>query len=746
MFDNVFTKRGISLFYKYFFSNVVVFFVPLVVLGTVAFYTSVNQLNQEIMLNYENKLEQVVNDMDRQFDNLASVALEIANNRLFLPYNLNKSPYHSIEAVQALKKYKNGLYLPQYALLYYKGEQQIYSFDGKYETGIFFEKEIILPDWPLFLEEINHSVVPFYKNQKSMYFRNAGMSEAFIYVYPVSTNQSMLKDAALVYFVTSQAIEQRIHNVLGAFEGNFYVFGPSQERIASVKKDDIELQSPILPLHTGGVQPDVLRQDGSGHNVFQLTSDHSRHTYVLVVPNASLLNEADRLAHLMIAILVISLLGGLLFAWFFAYRHFSPIKNMRDYIKKALPSAPVLEQHRNELTIIGRALADTLHSNDILKVKVDGQHMFIQQNVLQSLLRGNWEEDAGEPLQETLGLKGPVYCVMIVSHSGSGEFPAFKESLINVLEKRYSGNDTAHTVDMIHEKHVAVLYSQADKSLEPMKERANELLNECSAQGMELKIGIGNMYGSLTEVKFSYIEALSALEHQKAANPVVAFKEMTRNYSAFLWYPTEELLRLQQSVKLGDAELSGEMLRQLSDAIKQQQLSFLMEKLVSFEVLNALLRTVYELNLQVPHQYLEIVGTVKNTETLFMQIGELIHEVCGHVRAHRERNQKQLTRDIFRYIEEHYLEYDFSLEKLADKFDLSLYALGKFFKDETGIGFKDYLIRLKMEAAKTLLGNSDKTVNEITSDIGYSNVSHFIKTFKKIEGMTPAQFRQMLRP
>lgn len=746
MVDNIFNKRGISLFYKYFFSNVVVFFVPLVVLGTVTFYTSVDQLNQEILSNYENKLEQAASDMDRQFDNLASVALEIANNRIFLPYNLNKSPYSSIEAVQALKKYKNGLYLPQYALLYYKGDQQIYSFDGKYETGIFFEKEIMLPDWPLLLEEINQSTVPFYKSQKSMYFRNAGMTDSFIYVYPISTNQSISRDAALLYFVTSQAIEQRIHNVLGTFEGSFYVLGPDRERIASVEKDNTVFHSALFPLHTGDVQSDVIRQGGATYNAFQLTSNTSRHTYLLVVPNISLLNKADRLGHLMIVVLVLSLLGGLLFAWFFAYRHFSPIKNMRDVIKKALPAASVLEHNRNELAMIGQALNATLLSNDSLKLKVDEQHMFIQQNILQSLLRGNWEEGANEPsLQETLGLKGPFYCVMIVAHSGSGESPAYKETLMNLVEQRYSGSGAAYMVDMIHEKHMAVLCSQSDMNPEQMKERANDVLHMCRDQGIGMKVGIGNLYGSLAEVKFSYIEALSALEGRGQTGSIVVFKEMTKNYSAYLWYPTEELLRLLQAVKQGDTELSGEMLHQLSEAIKQQQLSFLMEKLISFEVLNALLRTVYELNLQVPHQYMEIVGTMKNTDSLFSQIGELIRTVCDHVRANREMKQEQLTRDIFHYIEEHYMEYNISLERLSDKFDMSFYALGKFFKDETGMGFKDYLIKLRMEAAKALLCESHKTVNEITAEIGYSNVSHFIKTFKKLEGMTPAQFRQMQR-
>ncbi len=741
-----FKKWDVSLFYKYFFSNLIILFVPLVLVGTVTFYVSVSKLNQEILLNYENKLEQAAKDLDRQFANMASVALDISNDNSFLPYNLKKSQYHGIEAVQALKRYRSSFFLPQYALLYYKGDEQIYSFDGKYENGIFFDKEIQLPPWETLLEEVDQSEIPFYKPQKSIYFRNMGMMDSFIYVYPISTSHTLQRDAALIYFVTSQAVKNRIQNVLGTFEGNFYLFGPGNEQIMSIENEDGVGSSSILSALRNVSPSEVIKQDGKKYNLFKTISQDTKYTYLLAIPSFSLLNKAEQLKNLMIYILIFSLLGGLLFAWFFAYRSFSPIKKLQAYVRKAFP-ATAAEHSRNELANIGLALDKTLLSNDSLKARVDGQQLFIQQNLLQSLLKGNWDDhaDAAQLRALTMNLEGPFYSVMVVIHSVTDEHLAFKEVLVKIIEDRYSDIGSVYAVDLIHEKHIAVVCGLPENDPDRMKSWTGHLIEICCEHRMEIKIGVGNVYSSLAEVKFSYFEAISALENQQKADSIVFFKDITKNYSDFLWYPSEELLRLLQAVKQGDGEMASMMLTQLNQAMKQQKLSFIMEKLISFDVLNALLRTVYELNLQVSHHDLKTLGTLENTDKLFEQISEMVFKVCDKVSRNRQIKKEQITRNILDYVVQHVLDYDMSLEKLAGKFDLSLYALGKFFKDETGMGFKDYLIKLRMEEAKRLLGESDKNLNEITMDIGYSNVSHFIKTFKKLEGVTPAEFRQMIK-
>ena len=67
--------------------------------------------------------------------------------------------------------------------------------------------------------------------------------------------------------------------------------------------------------------------------------------------------------------------------------------------------------------------------------------------------------------------------------------------------------------------------------------------------------------------------------------------------------------------------------------------------------------------------------------------------------------------------------------------------LCRLIKQQTGISYKEYLTKLRMEEAKRLLSDPDAAIADVCQKVGYTNVSHFIKIFQKYEGTTPAKYR-----
>ncbi|MBR1911389.1 MAG: response regulator [Treponema sp.] len=94
------------------------------------------------------------------------------------------------------------------------------------------------------------------------------------------------------------------------------------------------------------------------------------------------------------------------------------------------------------------------------------------------------------------------------------------------------------------------------------------------------------------------------------------------------------------------------------------------------------------------------------------------------------------------YMEEHYSDYDISLETVAEKVGLSASYLSALYKKETGIGFLEALTEVRISKAKTLLQDSTETVSKISKMVGYADVKYFSKIFKKITGIKPNEFRQ----
>ena len=95
--------------------------------------------------------------------------------------------------------------------------------------------------------------------------------------------------------------------------------------------------------------------------------------------------------------------------------------------------------------------------------------------------------------------------------------------------------------------------------------------------------------------------------------------------------------------------------------------------------------------------------------------------------------------EIMNYIQANYI--DITLEDLAEKFYLSKPYISKYIKEKSGITFGEMVKKIRMKKAKSLLKGSNMTVENIALSVGYQNVEHFNRLFKKAYNMTPIQFR-----
>ncbi|MBP3731205.1 MAG: 2-isopropylmalate synthase [Mailhella sp.] len=82
-----------------------------------------------------------------------------------------------------------------------------------------------------------------------------------------------------------------------------------------------------------------------------------------------------------------------------------------------------------------------------------------------------------------------------------------------------------------------------------------------------------------------------------------------------------------------------------------------------------------------------------------------------------------------------------TLEALSAEFHLSTPYISKYIRDKSGHTFGEFVAGVRMKKAKTLLKHGNMTVENISYAIGYPNVEHFSRVFKKNFGMTPMQYR-----
>jgi len=104
----------------------------------------------------------------------------------------------------------------------------------------------------------------------------------------------------------------------------------------------------------------------------------------------------------------------------------------------------------------------------------------------------------------------------------------------------------------------------------------------------------------------------------------------------------------------------------------------------------------------------------------------------------------EICNDAMRYIEENY-KTDVSLDTIASSVHLSKYHFIRIFKETLGISPMKCLLRVRLSAAKELLGESDLSIKDVATAVGYENALTFSRVFKNSENISPTDYRNNVR-
>ncbi|RJX40348.1 helix-turn-helix domain-containing protein [Paenibacillus pinisoli] len=129
------------------------------------------------------------------------------------------------------------------------------------------------------------------------------------------------------------------------------------------------------------------------------------------------------------------------------------------------------------------------------------------------------------------------------------------------------------------------------------------------------------------------------------------------------------------------------------------------------------------------------------------QVKSMFYELAGMIlqQLHRKGNARaepDLATRALRYMEKHYAD-PISLDSLAASFNYSAAHLSDVFKKATGYSPIDYLLRIRMEKAASLLADTEASIREIASYVGYGDPYYFGRIFKKMYGVSPLHYRKV---
>lgn len=138
-------------------------------------------------------------------------------------------------------------------------------------------------------------------------------------------------------------------------------------------------------------------------------------------------------------------------------------------------------------------------------------------------------------------------------------------------------------------------------------------------------------------------------------------------------------------------------------------------------------------------KFLTELGNLTDFSDLKNYSTMIIKRLVDHISSYKKSKNIDVVEKVKKYIEANYMK-ELSLDLLAQNVSLSSFYLSRIFAKVEGINIRDYIIKIRMEKAKTMLMEGNKTIKQISIEVGYMDQNYFSKAFKKYTEVSPKEY------
>ncbi len=446
-------------------------------------------------------------------------------------------------------------------------------------------------------------------------------------------------------------------------------------------------------------------------------------------------------------------------------RIYRPVNHLLQFVKDGIPggsSGLKGGRPQGEFRIISDGLADAYAAGKQLQLRLRESLPAYQEKFVRSLIKKHAMPT--KVVEERLdylgiGLKTCGIVPILVSVDNGGRSGASIESeqieQLLVIDSIASAVDEGHThwVLEIEDDVYLVLVNCADHEMSSAFSIAETIRDTIyENHEMNCSIGIGTFCKTIGDLPQAYQEAEEALQYRgmTADSDVVYIEDVRLHAHDPLPYPKDMETTLIVCLKNGDKDQAlavfAEMVRDMRS--KAEKVAFPQVQQTFLLLLVKLIETVRDLHLDMK----EIVpGERTHLLAVFLQKDEwrsmtvwfegLISSTAMYIgQAFQEKKNSHVEHAKRLIVSEPVGTV--SLTSIADRLNLNPAYLSRIFKEYTGVTFTDYVIQTRVSRSKELLLHTELKVQDISEQLGYAKVNHFIKLFKDMTGITPGEFRK----
>ncbi len=405
----------------------------------------------------------------------------------------------------------------------------------------------------------------------------------------------------------------------------------------------------------------------------------------------------------------------------------------------------------DEEAYISSRFVEIKNVNHQLAERVNAQEEDLKQNFVRDLLFGMVTDEVMQSNSEKYGLDhlyGQVVLAILEENGNEVQGTMNAKQIVALLEAKVENS----IVMFLNSGQAAVI--SAEFPYEAFKRAITQAvlqIDEWYGVSYTGAISDGNL-SSPRELSRLFNDAMRYLEcGDFSYDKLIITKEDLREREEYgYYYPLEFEKNIISCVTNNDFEKAIQMVRMIIEKnlvemkLSKAALTELKFALVGTvkRILQALKKTEAELFGEGSILYLEL-SACRTPEEISEKIIEMFSALRDFTEDTYDHANRTLISQLEDYVQNNYDREELSLLLMAEHFNLTVSYISRIFKKYCQENFKDYLANYRIQKATEILDESPYIkISELAKRVGYSNVSSFIRNFKKVKFVSPGEYKK----
>lgn len=740
------------IYIKYVISYICILLVPVIILSFILYGTLIENLENEVLDSTISALNKSKLMIDTQVSQIYGTYYQIMDTNKALKtylYMNDNSPTRDLYIINELRKHIASNFFISEVALCMESNNSIYTSQGVYSTNLFSEGIYAYNNWEdkAFKSDIFESPRPYVRPGETV--NNKERYITFIFPPYMST---AIHNSSLLFLIREEKMQNLLYNNLEKLNGNSFIIDSKNQIITATNYDKKIYINALM-----GLVPTISDQDtmlvknisGSNFYVFITNSDYLGWKYVSLLPVESVMHNVVKCKIVFFIGLILVLILGIVAISFFMKINYKPIKQLKTYIEKNLRRT---EKNLDEIETVQDAIDYLADQNAKLTNHIGKNITALKDSLIFSLIKGQIETIAefnryGKEIGLCFTKKYFRILIIRVNSIRYDDDKRISRKALTAIFSKCISPDYEYFIreDIVENQYICLLAFDEvnkdilDKTLESVSEKVRY------AYEIVLTIGVGDEYSDLQKLPISYLNSSAALKHMfiRGDGQIIYYEDIC-NYSLSMdGFSHDQISDLSHLIHQGNVEKAEELIGSILDYIKKRDTPIFVAKSICFEIIYVVLKADKDIVLQNKYPDIFILEKIETLEQLSDIINQICHDVCLSLKRKKQDKEGNLIDDIISFIKQNYDNCNFNNQIIADHFGMSLSYLSQYFKTNVGRTIVDFTTDLRMEKAKQLLNSTNFKLANISEEVGYYNVSSFIRRFKQEIGVTPGEYRKM---